>query len=227
MFAKVTADYSKFPAEIRDVLPILEGEVSELRTYWEVYRFLFMEKEEKTKFLAERFGAMLGLMQNLLESQMILSISCLTDKDFKGQRNVSLRALTEAIPAAKEKDFRAKVNSALDKISSTVADVRLHRHKHIAHFDLNVALGQHAMPIIFLNQFKSALEQMESFLNLFHWEFERVEVGFDGLSCGDFTEQAFTTACKSKVFDELEAEGIIRLGELERRIDKWPWWSWH
>lgn len=223
MFAKVNADYSKFPIEIRDAMPIVEGEVSELRTYWETYHFLFMENEEKTNFLAERFGPMLGLMQNLLERQMMLSISCLTDADSKWQRNVSLSQLKMAVTTAQGEDFSGKINAAFTKITHVAKSVRLHRNKHLAHFDLSVALGSNQLPTVFLSEIQSTLELMESYLNLFHWEFEKAEVGFESLPCDEFTAQAFMTACKSKVFDELEAENVFPVGELECRMDKWPW----
>ncbi len=208
-------------------MPIVEGEVHELRTYWEVYHFLFMDKPEKTKFLAERFGPMLQLFQGLLERQIILSISCLMDKDNRFQQSLSLWALEKAIPATKDKKFGKKVQAALKKISRTVKNLRVHRNKHIAHFDMKAATGQFKLPKIKFRQLKSAMEQMEKFLNLFHWEFQNIEHSYEDLPCGEFTMQAFTTACKSKVFDEMEAEGIIKLGELERRMDKWKWWSWH
>jgi hypothetical protein len=35
MPTKVTADYSQYPASIRDVMPYIEGEVVELRNYWQ------------------------------------------------------------------------------------------------------------------------------------------------------------------------------------------------
>lgn len=83
------------------------------------------------------------------------------------------------------------------------------------------------LPTILLSDFKSAVEQMEKFLNLFHRKFGGAELGFDSPRCGVFVEPAFTTACKAKVFEELEQEGIIRPGKLEKRLDKWPWWTWH
>jgi hypothetical protein len=51
-------------------------------------------------------------------------------------------------------------------------------------------------------------------------------VGFDSLSSGKIVESAFVTACKAKVYDELESENKISFGEWERRVEKWPWWSW-
>jgi hypothetical protein len=227
MPAKVNSDYSQFPISIRDVMPYVDGEVTELRNYWQIYHFLFMDKEQKTNFFGERFGPLLGVLQNLLGAQMILTIARLTDKDSKRQRNLSLWALTDAIQSAKEKDFCQKVNSALDAISTTVAKMRTHRHKQIAHFDLEVSLGLSPMPEVFLSEIKAALEQMEEFLNLFHWEFTKTTVGFDALSSGMIFESAFVTACKAKVYDELESENKISFGEWERRVEKWPWWTWH
>jgi hypothetical protein len=227
MPAKVNADYSQFPISIRDVMPYVDGEVTELRNYWQIYHFLFMDKEQKTNFFGERFGPLLGVLQNLLGAQMILTIARLTDKDSRSQRNLSLWALTDAIQFANGKDFGQKVNSALDAISTTVAKTRTHRHKQIAHFDLEVSLGLSPMPEVFLSEIKAALEQMEEFLNFFHWEFTKTTVGFDALSSGMIFESAFVTACKAKVYDELESENKISFGEWERRVEKWPWWSWH
>jgi hypothetical protein len=201
MFAKVEGDYTKFPAEIRDAMPIIEGEVHELRIYWEVYHTLFMKNEEKTKLLDAQFGPMLHLFQVLLGSQMILSISCLTDDDNKYQQSLSLSLLKKAVPVAKDKNFGAKVDDAYEKIKQTVAIVRQHRNKHIAHFDLNVALGHVPLDEVLLSELKSSLEQMEKFLNLFKREFENIEVGYENLSCDMITESAICTAFKAKFFD--------------------------
>jgi AbiU2 len=227
MLAKVNADYSQFPNSIRDIMPFVEGELSELRNYWQVYHYFFMDNEGRTIFFAERFGPLFGIFQNLLEERMILSISCLTDKDTKIQRNLSLWSLTAAISFAKEKDFEQKVNLALDAITATVSKIRTHRHKLIAHFDREVGSGASQLPTVFYKEFKLALEQMEEFLNLFHWEFAKTTVGFDALSSGEIFEAALVTACKAKVYDELESENKISFGEWERRVEKWPWWSWH
>ena len=111
----------------------------------------------------------------------------------KTQRNLSLWSLMEAVPLAKVSDFGQKVNSALDSISSTVAKTRKHRHKQIAHFDREVTVGTSPLPSVVLGELKLALEQMEEYLNLFHWEFAKTTVGFDSLSSGEIVETALTT----------------------------------
>ena len=225
MPAKVTADYSKYPASIRDVMPYVEGEVTELRDCWQIYHFLFMDNQQKTTFLAERFGPLLAILQNLLGEQMILSIARLTDKDSKTQRNLSLWSLIDATPSAKSKDFPQKVHSAVTSISATAANIRKRRHKEVAHFDREVSIGASPPPPVLLKELRMAHEQMEEFLNLFHWEFAKTTVGFDSLSSDKIWATALETALKSKVYDELEAEKTIPFGEWKRRVEKLPWWT--
>lgn len=227
MPAKVNADYSSYPSSIREVIPYVEGEVTELRNYWQVYHFLFMEKEQKTKLFSESLGPLLGIFQNLLGAEMILTIARLTDQDSKNYRNVSLWALTSAAQFAKSIDFEQKVNAMLDNIGKTVSKIRTHRHKQIAHFDFEVSLGLAPTPEVLLSEIKVALEQMETFLNYFHLEFANTTVDFESLSSGMIVESAFQTVCKAKIYDELETENKIPFGEWENRVEKWPWWTWH
>jgi len=225
--AKVTGDYSQYPASIRDVIPYVEGEVIGLRNCWQVYHALFMDDERKTAFFGERFGPMLVFFQNLLGKEMILSIARLTDKDSKNQRNLSLWALTEASQFAKDKDFSLMVQKSLDRIDAAVQNIRKRRHKDIAHLDLAVSIGKAPLPEVLLKELKSSLEQMEEFLSLFHTEFAKTHVDFASLSSEMIIASAFETAVKAKVYDELEAESIISPQTWERRAEKWPWWRWH
>jgi len=226
MPAKVTADYSKFPEPIRDVMPYVEGEVHELRNCWQIYHCLFMQDEQMTKFYGERFGPILAVLQNLLAKEMILSISRLTDKHNRAQKNLSIWSLKEAVPFAKSPDFETKVKTASDEIEKLVENSRLRRHKEIGHFDLDVSLGKSPVPEVLLGDIKNALEKFEEFLNLFQWEFEHTTVGYENLSSGEFTATMLETAIKSKVYDELESEKVILFGEYENRISNWPWWKW-
>jgi hypothetical protein len=234
MAAKVTDDYSSFPIPIQEVMPFVEGGVTELRNHWQIHYALFMEDKAKTSFYAESFGPMFGIFQNLLAKEMILAIGRLTDEDkinkkapHKSQHNLSIWRLKEAIPFAKSNDFVIKVESTSKAIKKITSNPRMRRHKEIAHSDLNVSLGKSPAPTVLFKDIRSTLETMEVFLNLFHWEFARTTVGYDSLSSGMLIENALMTAIKSKVYDELETEKIIPLGEWERRVDKWPWWKWH
>lgn len=206
-------------------MPYVEGEVTELRNCWQIYHFFFMDNKQKTIFFAERIGPLLAVLQNLLEEQMILSIARLTDKDSKSQRNLSLWSLMDTIPFAQTKDFGQKVQAELTLIGAVVADIRKHRHKQVAHFDRAVSVGMSTLPTILLKEIRTALEQMENFLNLFHGEFAKTSVDFGSLSSDEIYARALETAIKAKVYDDLEAEGKIPFGEWDQRVEKLPWWS--
>jgi hypothetical protein len=95
MPTKVNVDYSRYPVPIQEVMPWVEGELAELRNSWNIYRFLFMESEGRTKLFMDQFGPLLGVLQNLLGKEMILSIArlasllrgiCLRDGFVNGPR---------------------------------------------------------------------------------------------------------------------------------------------
>ena len=172
MTAIIEGDYSKYPASIREVFPHLAGEACELRDSWTVYSHLFMEKKELTDRLGERLGGVLGIFQSLLQDQMFLSIARLTDKDSRAQTNLSLWSLLPSVADARDADFGKKVETSLNQICAVAAGVRKHRHKRIAHFDLGVSLSTAILPVVTFEEIRRVLEQIETFLNLFYWEFE-------------------------------------------------------
>jgi hypothetical protein len=217
MTTTIAGDYSQFPASIRDVFPHLAGETCELRQSWMLYSHLFMEKKEFTDAMSERLGGMLGILQSLLQDEMLLSIARFTDKDTRGQTNLSLWRLLAAIPDARDVMFGDKVRSSLDQICVAAENVRKHRHKRIAHFDLSVSLDRAVLPVVTFNEIRGVLEQIEKFLNLFYWEFEETTVLFDGLPICDITGHAEVTMYKAQAYDLLEAEGVIPKLEWRRR----------
>ncbi len=220
MPAKVTDDYSAFPKSIQEVIPYVEGEVYELRNLWGVHNYLFIEDRKRCVLFSEAFGPLLGVFQSLIEEEIILQISRLTDKDSTKQPNLSLWSLTPAIQSAKNKSFGREVCDSLKKISDAVKNIRKVRHKQIAHFDRKSSLDPSVLPTIIFADFRMTLELMEEFLNLFHWEFESTTVGFDSLSPGEIVEAATMTACKSKAYDSLESQGKIQSCELEKIIQE-------
>ena len=140
MPSTVSGDFSKYPPSIREVFPILFGESCELRQAYDVYFYLFMAKKERTEVMADRLGGVLGIFQNLLQDEIFLSIARLTDKHSSAQKNICLSALLASISDAQNAGFASEVTGALDQICQAADNVRKHRHKRIAHFDLSVSV---------------------------------------------------------------------------------------
>jgi hypothetical protein len=212
-------DYAKYPESIREAFPRLAGEVCDLRVYWATYSRLFMEKIEFADAMEKGLGEMLRVFQALLEENMFLSISRLTEKDSRAQANLSLWSLLAAIPSAKESSFGDKVTDSLKQICAAAASVRHHRHKRIAHFDLSVSLGSSILPVVVYGELLAVLEQIEGFLNVFCWEFGGTTIFFDTLSAYQIMGEAEVTIYKAHAYDILESKGVIPLDEWRRTAE--------
>ena len=64
------------------------------------------------------------------------------------------------------------------------------------------------------------MEQIEAFLNLYFWEFERTTMLFDALSTSEVTSPAEVTVYKAQAYDLLESEGKIPKLEWLRRTKR-------
>ena len=206
-------DYSRYPGAIRETFPYLAGEACELRQRWSVYHRLFIEDQRRTAIMGERLGRLLGLVQTITQDAMFLSIARLTDRDNLSQPNLSVWCLEEAIPFAESPGFQNKVRQSLDSIWTAADKIRKHRHKRIAHFDRNVSLKMELLPKVTVAEIRAFIEMIESYLNLFFWEFDRRTMMFDMLSGQDITGTAEVSAIKAHVYDLLESNGTIPHGE--------------
>lgn len=219
MTAIVTGDYSKYPASIRDLFPRLAGETCGLRQAWEVYERLFMERKTLTDALVENLGGVLGMFQSMLQGELFLSIARLTDRDSHIQPNLSLWSLLAAIPDSPDAGFGPNVTRELDELCVAAASVRKHRHKRIAHLDLNASTNNAVLPVVTFREIFSVLQKIEAFLNLFYWEFERTTMFFDALPAYDLTGPAENTVFKARAYDQLEAENLVPKGEWRTRAE--------
>ena len=200
MPSKVEGDFSKYPKEIQDIFPYVCGEVSNLRYNWDVYHDFFMEKREHTELIGKHLGEMFGIFQNLLQDEIFLSVSRLTDKTDRKNKNVSLWAINSVLKHEKDPEFLEKVNKSIERIFSEVSDIRRHRSKRIAHYDHYVIIESTSLPIVKFKKIGEVIEMIESHMNLFHWHYEETTVLYDAI---DSTEPFL------KVFDS-----IYKLEEL-------------
>jgi NTP pyrophosphatase (non-canonical NTP hydrolase) len=209
-------DYSRYPEAIRGTFPYIAGETCELRQAWSVYHRLFMDDQRLTAIMGERLARLLGLVQTTIQDVMFLSIARLTEKDNRNQPNLSVWCLEEAVPFAENPEFQNKVRQSLAFIWDAADNIRKHRHKRIAHFDRNVSLKMEPLPKVTVAEIRVLIEMIESYLNLFFWEFEQTTMMFDMLPGRDITGAAEVSAIKAHVYDLLERNGTIPHGEWRK-----------
>jgi len=216
MATRLEGDYSNFPEAIRESFSRVAGETCALRETWLIYHRLFMDDERLTEVLSEQFGPLLGVLQNTLEDLLFLSISRLTDKNTARQPNLSVWTLKSAVQFCTTPEFPVRVDAALDEIWKLAADLRLHRHKRIAHFDRDVGLKITPLPEVKLPAFKNVLESIERYLNLFFSEFDQVPMRFEMLSAHEITGKAEISALKARAYDILSQNGTVPRGAWRR-----------
>jgi len=220
MATNLEGDYSKYPEVIRDAFPRIAGETCQLRETWLIYHRLFMDDERLTQVMSEQFGPLLGVLQTTLEDSLFLSVSRLTDKDNPRQPNLSVWTLKAAVPFSATPGFAATLDVALAEIWRLAADLRLHRHKRVAHFDRDVGLKITPLPEVKLIAFRTVLESIERYLNLFFWEFEQTTMMFDMMSAQEITGKAEVAVLKARAYDLLVETGTIAAGEWRRLWNK-------
>jgi len=216
----MAGDYSRFPTSTRETFPYVLGEVCELRDTWEVYHRLFMHGDEVTSLMGERLGGILAMLQGLMQDDMFLSISRLTDNDSSGQSNLSFWSLLPSIADSAEPAFGPRVTAAHNALVAAAANIRRHRHKRLAHFDLSVSLKDKVLPIVTFKEIRDIITQMQDLLNEFDGEFGNHAMFFDSLSRQEATGKAEVTALKAKAYDQLESEGVIPHGEWRNRAKR-------
>jgi hypothetical protein len=217
MPAQSTDDYSKYPEPLRDVLPYLHGEVCYLRARWAVFKHLFISNPDRTKEFGERLGGLLGFFQSHLQDGMIIGIARLLDRDGLLQKNLTMWSLAERCERW-EAPVAIDVRSALGRLVEHVSELRSHRHKRIAHFDLPASLGHSRLPDLTFAKIREAIEQLETILNLVSQRAVNTTTMFAMLDHRDITTTAEITIYKAMAYDVAVAEGKIELLDWRKHI---------
>ncbi len=213
--AKVDGDFSKYPAEIRELFPYIYGELCELRTNWEVYRELFMADRRLTETLSECYGSSLGILQRLLEEALFISIGCLTDKDSKKDKHLSMWALAEKCEPWNS-TVGKELKDGLVRLDDKVSRIRKHRHKRIAHFDLSTSVGLARLPIVTYKDLEETMKGLEDLLNIVDHHAIGATILFDAIITHQLTDKLEVSAYKVKVYDDLVKRGVIPLREWSK-----------
>jgi len=215
MPTKVTGDYSKLPAEIREVFPYLYGEACELRTSWTVYEHLFMANEVRTKLLSEVLGPFLGRFQNLLQDEMFIAIGRMTDPDTRAQKNLTFWSLVEGCEKWNP-EVGGELRTRVKALAADAKGIRQHRHKRLAHYDMAVSLEVSSLPKVTLGRIRCVIEEMQALVNFVSTRAGFGTIIFESLDNPGLTWNAELAVYKSRAYDALEQAGIIPQGEWEK-----------
>lgn len=132
-------------SELGSVYSDLWQQVAWLHVKWREFTALYGSKPERIQVLNESAPAFFRLLQETLWEDVLLHIARLTDPaQVRGKANLSVQRLPQLIS---DGDVSASVSSSVALAVDAARFCRDWRNRHIAHRDLNLALGRGATPL--------------------------------------------------------------------------------
>lgn len=128
----------------------LRDEVILVHAHWAMITE-FVNGEERRKLLVSTGGYFFLEVHRVFVDDVILRLSRLTDPAQQGrgrQKNLSLYALLDDIS---DPSLKSKIQNLIEEAKKKIAPLREHRHKRIAHFDLNVAFNDPSFSLPSIN----------------------------------------------------------------------------
>jgi hypothetical protein len=160
-----TPKASELPESVEDLFLTLWEEVTWLHVVWNQYCHLFRRSREDSELLHMAAG-FFRVCHDALLDDVVLGLCRLTDPPANHhQDNFSLRRIVAAIREMGNDALTADVEKHSEAATRRCAILRDHRHKRIAHADLQVT--QHTSPLgaITPKMIEESLESVRSFTN--------------------------------------------------------------
>jgi hypothetical protein len=166
------------PEGIEEVFKELRSEIIWLHVRWIIYRQLFETSERRIDLLNECASVVFYVIEETLIDEMQLCLSKLTDSASSGRnKNLCLEHLCIRIRDAGELKMANSLLGILSKIRVSCKPFRFHRHKRIAHFDLNTSLHKNLLPTVTRKTIEEVLEAIRDFMNViqsYYYDSEQV-----------------------------------------------------
>jgi|ERR1043165_4103484 hypothetical protein len=139
----------KIPPEIDEIYRPLVNQVSHVHFQWNIFRQLYVSGPETFALLKWSANGFFGVVQHTLASEILLTISRLTDAKQTGtgkraRDNLSLDRLVDRIDQQQFPALKEEISERLIAARHTCAFARDVRNKLLAHSDLATSLRDRA-----------------------------------------------------------------------------------
>lgn len=211
------------PSEISAVYDEFRSEVTWLHGRWICYRQLFAHSPKRIDLLNEAASTFFFILQDVLLDDIQVSLSKLTDPARTGKHeNLSLEQLQERLVANAEPALVLTCRSSLDLLHRQCAPFRTHRHKKLAHLDLQVALRTPATPLpdVSRQMIEDALLTLRTYLNAIERHFNDSEWGYEHFIMASDGDALVATLRAGLRYEEL-------VQERKLSYDDWRHGKWH
>jgi len=153
--------------ELDTIIDKVEKEVTEASIHFELFLSLFGSQENLQVVYQSAPNVFLCFKQTLIDSAVI-KLCRLLDSAEKGKyRNIGIDLLVDHF--CEEKDFQGILKKQKEVIERHVAQLKLYRHKRLAHNDLETH-QENRHDIIFNRSIDAALNELRDFVNIIRKE---------------------------------------------------------
>jgi hypothetical protein len=196
---------------------LLQNQVIQLHLRWAILKQLFFTTEDQISLLNWASGNFFAQLYFLLEDEIILSISRLTDplqpSPTRNQdiENLVLQQLVKDLNLGEHDHLLAKLNDAKEA-SKTILK---RRNKLIAHSDKYTYLtpGSRELIGVSFDSIENALQKIRDFMNLFELQYRTGETYYEGIDPISI-EKLIIQLRKAFDYDVCINEGLIPRGRL-------------
>ena len=154
-------------SEITSIFNCINEDVLKLSYRWKIYLDLFDSGEANLELLNSSGGCVFELVQYLIMDDTILALSRLTDppKSGRDQDNANIRYLLALSKDVLNPSAVIDLNNALARLDAHVKNLRVYRHKALAHSDLHHALRMVGLPDITYVEVEGAMEECRNIVS--------------------------------------------------------------
>lgn len=174
---------SQLPSTIKKLFEEIQNEVLGLHEVWQIYRQLFAHSAQRIDLLNESASTFFYIIQEALNDDVQLRLSKLMDpSEISGHRNMSLKALLEAID---DQSLRPTMELILLELEEITKSIRIRRNKEIVHIDYRTRIKCIPIPGVSRLLVENVLELLRKFCNEFEGFYMNSETGYEVITTDD------------------------------------------
>ena len=176
--------------------------------------------------LNEVASALFYVIQNLLQDEVQLALSKLTDRARTKTRTgsieyLSLEQLQERVEAVGDKRLSDELRVILKKLKTECATCRIRRDKQLAHLDLDTSLQKIStvLPKVTIEMINSALGLVREYMNKLEAFYTESETAYEHFIMHSDGEALASMLSRGMRYEELQQTGQVSWDDF--RQSKW------
>jgi hypothetical protein len=166
---------------------VLSSELSLVHWRWSQYRILFGEKPSRIELLNETAPFFFRIVQDVLFEETLLGIARLIGPQQSGRKKPQPNLTIQRLPSLCNTKIQDEITKLVGEAKTAGAFAVDWRNRHLAHRDLDLALGTSAniLEVATREKVETALSAIRNILDSIEREYCGRETGYYSLALGD------------------------------------------